>query len=52
MTTRGWKEADFIQLAEYIDLILSKKINPEVETKIKSWIKMIANKYPLYPNLK
>ncbi|MBN2696634.1 MAG: serine hydroxymethyltransferase, partial [Bacilli bacterium] len=48
MTTRGFKEADFRETADLIDLVLS---NPDAYDKLaeaKARVKILTDKYPLY----
>lgn len=45
MTSRGLKEADFIEIARIIDAALSKK---ETEETLKLRVKAITDKYPLW----
>ena len=47
MTTRGFKENDFVEVATLIDMIL---MNPEDETvlkEVKERVKVLTDKYPL-----
>ncbi len=47
MTTRGFKEADFEEVAILIDLILSNPENEDVFAEVKSRVKKLTDKYPL-----
>ncbi|MBI9009971.1 MAG: serine hydroxymethyltransferase [Tenericutes bacterium] len=47
MTTRGFKEEDFIEVAILVDMILSNPDTEEVFTEVKSRVKILTDKYPL-----
>lgn len=49
MTTRGFKEGEFIKVAEYIDKVLSNKDDEKLLEKIKKEIINLLKNYPL-PN--
>jgi glycine hydroxymethyltransferase len=47
MTTRGFKENDFIEVAELIDMILMSPEDESVLNEVKSRVKILTDKYPL-----
>ena len=47
MTTRGFKEKDFIEVATIIDMILMNPENEEVLKEVKNRVKVLTDKYPL-----
>lgn len=48
MTTRGFKEADFVKVAEAIALVLDHPNDKEYETKAKAIVKELCDAHPLY----
>jgi glycine hydroxymethyltransferase len=47
-TTRGLKEAEMVQVAEWIDRALNNIENPAELEKIKSEVKTLCQRFPLY----
>jgi glycine hydroxymethyltransferase len=47
MTTRGFKENDFIEVAELIDMILMNPEDESVLNEVKARVKILTDKYPL-----
>ena len=47
MTTRGFKEADFEEVAVLIDMILSNPDDDKIFDEVKSRVKDLTDKYPL-----
>ena len=47
MTTRGFKEEDFIEVAILIDMILMNPENEEILEEVKRRVKTLTDKYPL-----
>ena len=47
MTTRGFKEEDFIEVAILIDMILMSPENEEVIEQVKKRVKVLTDKHPL-----
>ncbi|MEG0315152.1 MAG: serine hydroxymethyltransferase [Erysipelotrichaceae bacterium] len=47
MTTRGFKEAEFKQVALWISEVLKSNENEEVIAKVKNEVEKLTNKYPL-----
>ncbi|MDY0318248.1 MAG: serine hydroxymethyltransferase [Candidatus Izemoplasmatales bacterium] len=47
MTTRGFKEEDFVEVAVLIDMILMNPENEEVLEEVKGRVKILTDKYPL-----
>ena len=47
MTTRGFIEEDFAEVAILVDMILSNPNSEEVFTEVKSRVKVLTDKYPL-----
>ncbi len=47
MTTRGFKEEDFIEVAVLVDMILSNPDSEEIFTEVKRRVKLLTDKYPL-----
>ena len=48
LTTRGFKEADFVDLAGIISAVLKNTESEEVKNIAKSRVKTLCDKYPLY----
>lgn len=48
MTTRGFKEADFIEVAKIISLALKNKDDLKLLASLKLRVKALTTKYPLY----
>jgi len=48
MTTRGFKENDFEEVALLIDLILNNPDNEEIFSEVKARVKVLTDKYPLF----
>ncbi|MGP1534907.1 MAG: serine hydroxymethyltransferase [Dialister pneumosintes] len=48
LTTRGFKEADFVELAGIISAVLKNPESEEVKNIAKSRVKTLCDKYPLY----
>lgn len=47
MTTRGFKEEDFKEVAVLIDMILNNPESEEILTEVKQRVKVLTDKYPL-----
>ena len=47
MTTRGFKESDFEEVAILVDMILSNPDSEEIFTEVKKRVKILTDKYPL-----
>ncbi|MCK4552005.1 MAG: serine hydroxymethyltransferase [Tenericutes bacterium] len=47
MTTRGFKEEDFEEVALLVDMILSNPENELIFTEVKNRVKVLTDKYPL-----
>ena len=47
MTTRGFKEKDFEEVAVLVDMILSNPDSEETLKEVKSRVKVLTDKYPL-----
>ncbi len=47
MTTRGFKEEDFEEVAILVDLILNNPESEDIITEVKSRVKKLTDKYPL-----
>jgi len=48
MTTRGFKENDFEEVALLLDLILNNPDNEEIFSEVKARVKVLTDKYPLF----
>lgn len=51
MTTRGFKEEDFVEIGKIISLCLKNEGNEEVKAECKARVKALTDKYPLYEGL-
>ena len=51
MTTRGFKEQEFIQVADWIVKIIKDYNNDQLIGEIRSEVINLSHKFPLYPNL-
>ena len=51
LTTRGFKESDFNQVAKWIDQVISKPDDEAVRKRVRGEIAEMTNKFPLYPEL-
>jgi len=51
MTSRGFKEEDMKQIAEFIDRVISQCGEASIAEKVKSDVKEYCSKFPLYPGL-
>jgi glycine hydroxymethyltransferase len=51
MTTRGMKEADMQQIAQYINRVLSDVANVDVQKAVKADVQDFCRSFPLYPDL-
>ena len=47
MTTRGFTEKDFIEVANIITECLKNKDNEEIKNKLKKQVLELTNKYPV-----
>ena len=47
MTTRGFKEEDFVEVAILVDMILSNPTDELVFDEVVSRVKKLTDKYPL-----
>ncbi|MCF0217801.1 MAG: serine hydroxymethyltransferase [Malacoplasma sp.] len=52
MTTRGFKEKEFIQIANWIHKVLESKGDLNVIQQVKSEVKSLLDKFPLYQDIK
>ena len=50
-TTRGFKEADFVEVAKIIGLALNNPENPEKQKEAAARVAALCKAHPLYPNL-
>ena len=51
MTTRGMTEIEMKEIAQLIDKVILNFNNEEIISKVKSDVKILCNKFPLYKNL-
>jgi len=51
LTTRGMKEKEMIEIAEFIDEVLSNRNSEEKILKVREKVKGLTKKFPLYPEL-
>lgn len=51
MTSRGFKENDFIHVTNWIDKAINNKTNPTILAEIKNEINTYMQGFPLYPEL-
>lgn len=51
MTTRGMKESEMKQIAEFIDTVIMNFKNEEIIEKVRLDVKEFTSKFPLYPEL-
>ncbi len=51
MTSRGFKEEDMKQIAEFIDRVISQCGDSSIAEKVKDDVKEYCSKFPLYPGL-
>jgi len=51
LTTRGFKEVEFKQIAKWINDVISAPENESVRHKVKGEIAELTKKFPLYPEL-
>ncbi|MCE2754566.1 MAG: serine hydroxymethyltransferase [Ignavibacteriae bacterium] len=51
MTSRGFKEEDMKQIAEFIDRVISQCGDSSIAEKVKNDVKEYCSKFPLYPGL-
>lgn len=51
ITTRGMKEAEMEQIVEWIDAVLGNPTDTSLLQKIKSEVKDLTSRFPLYPEL-
>ncbi len=47
MTTRGFKEAEFVQVAHWISEVLKNPEDEALKTRVKAEVSELANRYPL-----
>ncbi len=52
VTTRGLKETEMEKIAEWINLVISNKDNPEIHAKIRLEVRMLCDQFPIYPHLR
>jgi glycine hydroxymethyltransferase len=52
VTTRGMKESEMVIIGELIDKVLKSRGEKRVITYVKSKVKSLLDKFPLYPDLK
>jgi len=52
VTTRGMKESEMVIIGELIDKVLKSRGEKRVVSYVKSKVKSLLDKFPLYPNLK
>lgn len=48
LTTRGFREAQFVKVAELIDTVLQKPEDEQTLTSVKAKVKSLCTEYPLY----
>ena len=48
MTTRGFKENDFVEVAKIISTCLHSGDNKEIYEDLKKRVKLLCDKYPIY----
>ncbi|MBE2190535.1 MAG: serine hydroxymethyltransferase [Candidatus Kapabacteria bacterium] len=51
MTTRGLKEDDFVQVAEFIDKVITNVGNESVYVQVRNEVKEFTSKYPLHQKM-
>lgn len=51
MTSRGFKEVDMKQIADFIDRVISQSGDSSIAEKVKSDVKEYCSKFALYPGL-
>jgi len=51
VTTRGLKEAEMEQIADWISLAVANFNKPEVLAQIRQGVRTMCDRFPLYPNL-
>jgi len=51
VTTRGFKEAEIYKVVDLVDRALEKHNDPEALQKIKEEVKVLCQKFPVYPHL-
>jgi len=51
LTTRGFKEAEFKQIAKWINDVISAPEDGGVRARVKGEIAELTKKFPLYPEL-
>ena len=51
VTTRGLKETEMEQIADWISLAVANANNPEVLTRIRQEVRATCERFPLYPHL-
>src|SRR5438105_478883 len=49
VTTRGMREAEMVEIARLIDLVLSDLGSSAVEAKVRGEVQELTNRFPLYP---
>jgi len=52
VTTRGLKEAEMVQIADWIDRAISRRDNREELGSIRLAVRELCDRFPLYPDLK
>ena len=50
-TTRGFKEADFTEVAKIIGLVLSNPASAEAKAEAAKRVQALCEKYPIYPGM-
>jgi glycine hydroxymethyltransferase len=51
LTTRGFKEGEFKQVAKWINDVISAPESESIRQKVKGEIAELTNKFPLYPEI-
>jgi glycine hydroxymethyltransferase len=51
LTTRGFKEGEFKQVAKWINDVISAPASESIRQKVKGEIAELTNKFPLYPEI-
>ena len=51
VTSRGMKEEEMVIIAEFIDKAITNFENEDILESIKSEVKVLCSKFPLYPEL-
>lgn len=52
VTTRGLKEKEMEQIADWINLVISNKNDREVHAKTRLEVRMLCERFPIYPHIR